>query len=128
VDLEQGPLDLRRLDAVAADLDLSVHASQVKETAVGQDAPEIAGAVDAFRTAGGVREELHARIALGSPAAARSHRDERQLGWVRDQARGSAKRAKCSTALGVKGDDAVRVAVVEHTTIRLATFSIHAIL
>ena len=39
-------LDLRQLDAEAADLDLAIPSSQKHETAVGQESPEVAGAID----------------------------------------------------------------------------------
>src|SRR5690349_16377939 len=55
----QGGLDLSELDAEAADLDLLVDASQEFEVAVGAEAGQVAGAVEALaRPAEGGGDEL----------------------------------------------------------------------
>ena len=56
--LEEDALDLLQVHAVTADLDLAVRAAQVLQLAVGQEAAQVAGAVDALAgDAAGVGDE-----------------------------------------------------------------------
>ena len=68
-DLEQHRLDLGQLDAIAAQLHLRVDAAEILDLALGGDAAEVAGAIDAARGIVGDGEEVGDELGLRSAPA-----------------------------------------------------------
>ena len=59
--LDQRELDFARVHPIAADLDLIILSSEKLETSIGSHASDIAGAVSAYPTVGGIALENRAR-------------------------------------------------------------------
>ena len=104
LDFEQHRFDLGQFDAVAAQLHLRVDAAEIFDLALGIDAAEVAGAVDAARGIVGDRQEIGDELGLRQVEAVEIALGDADAGDA-DLA-GIAHRQRLRP-LGIEDDDAV---------------------